>query len=234
MGAMGDILGLSNPGYWVDKSNDGVSGNSNGDADPQWVGGPGGGAGGPGGAGGGSGNALGGLQNYFNSSGGQFLLNQGLGDINDKFASMGLSRSGAAMKAMEGYRHDLASTKMDNYLGHLSNMQQMALGAGGLITGAGQYSKGGTQGGAGPQLLGSAMSTLPFILSEPEAKTNIKLLRRDPDGLGWYSYAYKRDPETTVEGVMADEVERLRPHALGPRLANGWRTVNYAKLSEAA
>jgi hypothetical protein len=52
---------------------------------------------------------------------------------------------------------------MDNYLGHLSNMQRMALGAGELITTAGQYNKGGTQGGAGPALIGSALSTLPFI-----------------------------------------------------------------------
>lgn len=89
-------------------------------------------------------------------------------------------------------------------------------------------------GGWGSQVLGAAASALPFILSEPEAKTKIKLLRREPDGLGWYEFAYKRDPETMLEGVMADEVEKLRPHALGPRLSNGWRTVNYAKLSEAA
>jgi hypothetical protein len=104
---------------------------------------------------------------------------------------------------------------------------------GGLAGGYGTQS--GTQpGGWGGQVLGAAAAALPFILSEPQAKTNIKLLRRDADGLGWYSYAYKREPDVMLEGVMADEVERLRPHALGPRLPNGWRTVNYAKLSEAA
>jgi hypothetical protein len=96
----------------------------------------------------------------------------------------------------------------------------------------------GTQpGGWGTGLLGAASNMFsfePIKLSEPEAKTNIKLVRRDPDGLGWYDYAYKREPETMVRGVMADEVEALRPWALGPRLSNGWRTVNYAKLSEAA
>jgi hypothetical protein len=103
---------------------------------------------------------------------------------------------------------------------------------GGLFGGYGTQSS--TQpGGWGQGLLGAAGAALPFILSEPEAKTNIELLRREPDGLGWYKFAYKRDPGTMLEGVMADEVEKLRPHALGPRLANGWRTVNYAKLSEA-
>jgi hypothetical protein len=37
-----------------------------------------------------------------------------------------------------------------------------------------------------------------------------------------------------LTGVMADEVEKLRPWALGPRLADGSRTVNYAALKEAA
>jgi hypothetical protein len=109
------------------------------------------------------------------------------------------------------------------------------LGMIGGLTGASGGTQTGTQpGGWGSQVLGAAASALPFILSEPEAKTNIKLLHREPDGLGWYEFAYKREPETMVQGVMADEVEKLRPQALGPRLSNGWRTVNYAKLSEAA
>jgi hypothetical protein len=103
---------------------------------------------------------------------------------------------------------------------------------GGLFGGYGTQT--GTQpGGWGGQLLGAAAAAAPFILSEPEAKTSIKLVRRDPDGLGWYDYAYKREPDTMLHGVMADEVEKLRPWALGPRMSNGWRTVNYAKLEAA-
>jgi hypothetical protein len=89
-------------------------------------------------------------------------------------------------------------------------------------------------GGWGNQLLGAAASALPFILSERSKKTKIKLLRREPDGLGIYEFAYKTEPETMRQGPMADEVEALRPWALGPRLADGSRTVNYAKLGEAA
>lgn len=104
---------------------------------------------------------------------------------------------------------------------------------GSLVGGFGTQT--GTQpGGWGTAIASGIASALPFVLSEPEAKTNIKLLRRDPDGLGWYEFSYKREPEVMLTGVMADEVEKLRPHALGPRLSNGWRTVNYAKLSEAA
>jgi len=103
---------------------------------------------------------------------------------------------------------------------------------GGLFGGYGTQSS--TQpGGWGGQVLGAAAAAAPFIFSDRRLKTNIKLLRRDPDGLGWYEFAYKRAPDLMLQGVMADEVEQLRPHALGPKM-QGYATVNYAKLSETA
>src|SRR5690242_2546451 len=60
-----------------------------------------------------------GLQNYWNSAGGQFQLGQGLDALTSKYASMGLLKSGSAMKAMEQYRQGLASTYLNNYLGQL-------------------------------------------------------------------------------------------------------------------
>lgn len=115
---------------------------------------------------GGSGAHDGAMQDYWDSSGGQFLLNQGLGDLNGKFASMGLSKSGSAMKAMEGYRQDLASTKLDNYLSRLSELSKLGLGAGGLIVDAGQYSKSKGSGGGGGllgSLLGSSLTSLASL-----------------------------------------------------------------------
>jgi hypothetical protein len=44
------------------------------------------------------------------------------------------------MKAMENYRQGLASTYLDNYMNHLGQLGQLGLGAGGLITNAGQFS----------------------------------------------------------------------------------------------
>lgn len=68
-------------------------------------------------------------------------------------------------------------------------------------------------------------------LSEREAKTDIKKVGELADGLGLYEFRYKNDPDRQVfKGVMADEVEKLRPWALGERLPNGYRTVNYAAL----
>ena len=50
------------------------------------------------------------------------------------------------------------------------------------------------------------------------------------DGLGVYRWNYIwDDPSVRFEGVMADEVEALRPWALGP-VINGYATVNYGAL----
>lgn len=80
------------------------------------------------------------LNNYWNSAGGQFQLNQGLDGLQSKYASMGLSKSGAAMKGMEQFRQGLASTYLNNYLSSLGDLGKLQLGAGSLMANAGQYS----------------------------------------------------------------------------------------------
>lgn len=184
----------------------------------------------------GAGNSLGALSNYFNSSGGQFQLGQGLDALGSKFGALGLSRSGAAMKAMEQFRHDLVSTKLDNYLGQLNELSRLSLGAGGLIGNAGQYSKGtgATQGLGG--LIGAALSA-GAAASDRRAKVRIERIGEwddRGDGLGKYRFAYKWAPNDILVGVMADEVEQLRPHAFIPDFARGYAGVDYSKLSEFA
>lgn len=55
-------------------------------------------------------------------------------------------------------------------------------------------------------------------ISDPTAKTNVTLLYREEDGLGWYRFAYKWAPHDMQIGVMADEVLKLRPAAFVPSL----------------
>lgn len=180
------------------------------------------------------------LDDYYNSSGGKFLLDQGLDGLTSRFAAQGLSKSGAAQKGMEQYRQDLASTKLDNYLGHLGQYSQLGLGAGGLMANAGQFSKSSGQGGGGGGLgsiIGSVISTLPFILPSDEAlKENIVDLGFDMGGVPAISFTYRDGfdlPQGSFVGVRAQDAERLRPDALGPRW-KGFLTVNYSKLKEPA
>lgn len=166
---------------------------------------------------------------WWNSSGGDFMLNQGMEDVDAFMRAKGMGNSGAAMKAMEGYRSDLASTKMGEVTDNLARYAGLGLGAGNVIGGAGGKST-QSNGGLG-QLLGS------FLASDPRLKTAVEKLDELPDGLGIYAYDYLPQdgpiasymPEGRQIGVMADEVALLRPWALGP-VVGGFATVNYGAL----
>ena len=105
-------------------------------------------------------------------------------------------------------------------------------GTNALTSGLGTLFSGGTQKtspgiGGVLQGLGSAASGAA-MLSDRRLKTNIRKVGEFADGLGRYAWTYIwGGPEH--EGVMADEVERLRPWALGPEIA-GFQSVNYGAL----
>lgn len=84
----------------------------------------------------------------------------------------------------------------------------------------------------GNMLLGAASGAINAgMMSDRRLKTNIKLVRRDADGLGWYDWNWKADPNgPTVHGVIADEVEKLRPAAFIPDFRDGYAGVNYGAL----
>jgi len=106
------------------------------------------------------------------------------------------------------------------------------------IVGGNQWGQSGTSsgtsvskqtGGLLGQIVGAA-STAAGIFSDPRLKKNITKIGELFDGLGLYIWAYIWQPDSTVNvGVMANEVEQLRPWALGPEV-DGFQTVNYGKL----
>jgi hypothetical protein len=175
------------------------------------------------------------LDNFWKSSGGQFQLNQGLDAVTSKMSAAGLRQSGAYGKAMEDYRQGLASTKLNEMLQNYFGVANLGLGAGNLISGAGQWSKGDSKSTGATQGLGSligALASAAAAASDRRLKTNITLLSRDADGLGRYSWNWKSDPTGPVQtGVIADEVKQLRPWAYAPNFrGDGFDGVNYAML----
>jgi hypothetical protein len=78
---------------------------------------------------------------------------------------------------------------------------------------------------------GGSLASSAAMFSDPRLKVSIKKLAEAADGLGFYEWRYLIGGRT-ARGVMADEVERLRPWALGPEVA-GFKTVDYAKLEAA-
>lgn len=170
------------------------------------------------------------LKGWWDSSGGNFLMDQGMDQIMGNRAAGGLLRSGGTMKELENYRSDLASSKLNEYMGNLFNLNQQALGAGGLISSSGQTSSGTESKGIG-QFLGA------ILASDPRLKTNVAKVGEYPDGLAVYDYDYlpiegriaDYMPQGRQRGVMADEVAALRPWALGPEI-DGYATVRYDML----
>lgn len=67
-------------------------------------------------------------------------------------------------------------------------------------------------------------------MSDRRLKTDVVKLGEESDGLGVYRYRYITDqPGARRVGVMADEVSRLRPWALGAEV-NGFQSVHYGEL----
>ena len=64
--------------------------------------------------------------------------------------------------------------------------------------------------------------------SDRRLKTDVARVGEASDGLGIYTYRYTFGGPSQM-GVMADEVAKLRPEALGP-VVEGYATVDYSKL----
>lgn len=168
-----------------------------------------------------------GYNNYLQMAGYAPAMRQLSQDVTGQGAAQGLLNSGSTLRRLQSRGTELNQGFFNNYLQQLGGLSGQGLQAGGLIANTGSKSTGG-----GPSTAGSIASTIggiASIFSDRRLKRDIKLLRKDDDGLGWYEFAYKWAPFRKFVGVMADEVAKLRPHALGPE-RHGHATVNYGAL----
>jgi len=171
-----------------------------------------------------------GYNNYLQNAGYAGAMKQLSQNLTGQGAASGLLNSGSTTKALGNYGTQLNSQYYNNYLQQLSGLSGLGLQAGGLVANTGQTSN-STSSGASPSTLGSIASTvggIASIFSDRRLKTAIRKLGEFTDGLGKYSFRYKWGGPRYV-GVMADEVAKLRPWALGP-VVDGFATVNYGAL----
>lgn len=89
--------------------------------------------------------------------------------------------------------------------------------------------------GIGSQLAGAGaqLGSAAIMASDRRLKRDIDYLGQFDDGLGIYQWDYidsDRFGEGRFTGVMADEVEQLRPWALGPLIDGEFASVNYGAL----
>lgn len=170
-----------------------------------------------------------GYNNYLQNAGYAPAMREMSRGVVGQGAASGLLNSGATSKALQTRGTELNQSFFNNYLQQLQGLSGLGLQAGGLVANTGQKSN---STGGGPSTAGSIASTvgsLASIFSDRRLKQDIHLIKRDPDGLGWYEFAYMWEPAKRFIGVMAQEVAKIRPHALGkPRM--GYQTVNYGAL----
>lgn len=167
-----------------------------------------------------------GYQNYLDKAGYQNALNELSRSVVGGGAASGLLRSGATSQALLREGTKLNQGFYNNYLQNLGSLAGIGNQGGQLLVGAGSgepYKSPSTAG-----TIASGVGKIFSLFSDRRLKENIVKIDEMPDGLGVYEFNYIWSDERTI-GVMADEVEKLRPWALGP-VVDGYATVNYGAL----
>lgn len=170
--------------------------------------------------------AQGGLAEYLKMTGFAPALKQLSRSTVGGGAASGLLRSGSTANALMRGGAELNQSFSNNYLGQLLNLSNSGTQAGNLVANAGSG-----QMVTKPSTVGTIASTvggIASLFSDRRLKEDVVKVGEMPDGLGLYRFRYRGGIKHFV-GVMADEVARLRPWALGPAVA-GYQTVNMGAL----
>lgn len=167
------------------------------------------------------------FQTFRDSTGYQDQMRAGQEAITGSAAARGLLNSGSTAKALTQFGQGLADQSFNSYLDNLLKYSNIGLQAGSVLGGAGQtqQSSGKSKSGLGG-LIGGAFS--PIAVSDRRLKKNIFKVGKMDNGLNIYQYRYLDNSGPHV-GVMADEVAKIAPEALGPTI-DGYQTVDYSKL----
>lgn len=180
------------------------------------------------------------FQNYLNSTGHQFRLDQGSKAITGNQAVSGMLNSGATLKGLQQFGQNIGTEDFTNYMNMLGNLTASGLGAAGSLAGAGNAYAGQVantnamssnyKAQQASNTMGTITSLIPLLagLSDRRLKTNIVKVAAFHDGLNLYEFSYVGGGPV-YKGVMADEVAVLRPWALGTTIG-GYATVNYGAL----
>lgn len=100
------------------------------------------------------------FQNWQNSTGYQFGLNQGTQAITGNAAASGLLNSGATAKALNTYGQNYANTQYGNYFNQLQGLLSGGNQAAGVVAGAGQQSQTQSSGSSNNGGLGGAIGSI--------------------------------------------------------------------------
>lgn len=95
----------------------------------------------------GAGNPASGLEDWSDSAGMNFILDQGQKAISGASAANGVFNSGATGKALQNYGQNIGKTYLNQYMQHLMSLGQLGLGAGSAMSNAGGVNQSQSVGG---------------------------------------------------------------------------------------
>ncbi len=173
-----------------------------------------------------------GLDAYKDATGFDFAAEQGSRGITGNAAAGGLLRSGSTGKALQSFGQNINQQFAGNYMDRLLQQANLGFSAANAMAGAGNVQQQSSKSKPGLSgLIGGIASGV--AASDPRLKTDIVRIG-DYGDVGLYAFKYKTDEAKTPKhiGVMADEVEKAYPEALGPTNEDGYMTVDYDKLKE--
>lgn len=101
-----------------------------------------------------------GFQNFRDSTGYQFGLDQGTQSITGNAATQGLLNSGGTLKALDTYGQNYANTQFQNYLNPLQGLLSSGLQGAGVLAGAGNTSQGSSKSVTSSGGVGGALGSL--------------------------------------------------------------------------
>lgn len=104
-------------------------------------------------------NASSALENFTDSAGMNFILDQGQKAISGASAANGVFNSGATGKALVQYGQNLGQTYLDRYMGYLNQLGQLGLGAGSAMSNAGTVSSNQAVGGGRSTSISGGLSS---------------------------------------------------------------------------
>lgn len=165
------------------------------------------------------------LTNFLNSTGFNFLRDQGERGITGSAAAKGLLNSGATAKAITSFGQNLAQTKMNDLMQNLTSLGQYGLGSANTIAGAGQKSSGTSSGSSSNGIFNSLF---PGGLSDARLKHKTELLGHNEQGIAVYRFEFIKIPGVKHVGVMAQDVRKVLPKAV---LKHGlYLAVDYSQI----
>lgn len=168
------------------------------------------------------------------------MADAGSRGITGNAAAGGLLRSGSTAKGLTEFGNNLQQQFAGNYMDRLLSLANAGFNAGNLISGAGNVSNSSSQGtsnssgtssGSSKNGLGGFLGQVAgsVAASDVRLKENLIEVGELRNGLKVYQYNYINSPNSTELGVLAQDVLKVQPDAIGPVL-NGYLTVDYSKL----